>query len=179
MQQCADEQQDIISQARQNILSRQHNTWEEIESCINSTFDILIRAIRDRSDKYGEAEAQSMRNRLKEASTWWEAKLDNTRKAGEMKLSNQAVAMEAAHVKKFEDKVASLVENGDELTKDLHRQVHELTAELVNKRGVEDRLNEVSTPRLLRPSTGAPATRCPWHACGRRSCCSCPSVVGR
>ena len=127
LEMCRADHADALSKARLTILSRRHNTWEEVETVINGTFDGLVHNVLDAATRLADTDAESARKRLKETASWYEAKLDTVRKASDVKLTNQAVMMEAAFTRKFDEKVKSLVSGGDSLTKELYAKVDQLT----------------------------------------------------
>lgn len=150
LQNTIDEHVEAIEQVRPKLLGQMdadmsvEGVRSAVESAVNGSLDSLSRRLVESATRLAEAEAGSAKKRIKESNATWEAKLATVRKASEMKLGNQQVAMEATFTRKYDEKMRHLVDNGDSLTKDLHKQVEDMRQELRRKEGVEDRLTEVN-----------------------------------
>lgn len=93
-------------------------------------FDLASRGCADGVRALSDAEAASNRAQLKAQSGWYTIKLEHARTAGDMKLKNQSVELQAAHHKALEAKVAALSEGGDALLHEANQQVRRVCAHI-------------------------------------------------
>ena len=116
----------------------------EADTLVDSLLDRLAANTMEAAARFGTREASVTRQRLRLAAAAAEARLETARKASEVKLANQAVALEAGFTRRFEEKVRALAGGGGALTQELQARVDELEAEVQRLRGIEPRLTEVA-----------------------------------
>ena len=127
----------------QSIGAHALETEEELERAILGAFDNLLRLTMERAAAYAEAEGDMARKRQAETVKRYEDRLETVRKASEVKLSQQAIALEANMNKKIEKLIS-----GDSLASELQARISELTNEVgaqqQRRQGVEEALKEMA-----------------------------------